>query len=136
MQRKPALFKHAQITKLARLMDMQYKPSELAREIGVTADTVTRSYIPAGLPVTKDATGHIWINGLVFAKWAHDLNLERKKSKRAKLPDNQAYCFKCKKPVVFKQKSVTPTNRYLEIIQGVCLTCKGKVFKMRGRKAK
>lgn len=46
--RQPTL-KHTQIVRLARFLDMMYRPSEVAEEIGVTQDTVYRSYLPAGL---------------------------------------------------------------------------------------
>ena len=40
--RQPVL-KHTHIIKLGRLLDMMYKPAEIADEIGVTPDTVYRS---------------------------------------------------------------------------------------------
>jgi len=36
--------KHQHIIKLSRLLNMLYKPSEIAEEIGVSVDTVYRSY--------------------------------------------------------------------------------------------
>ncbi len=128
--RKP-MFKHAQIVKLARLMDMMYKPSELAEEIAVTYDTVARSYVPAGCPVTRDESGHIWINGLEFAKWVLELR-EARKPKRPKLAENQAYCLHCRQIVTFKPKAVKQINRWLEMVSGTCDKCKGNVNKARG----
>jgi len=45
------LLKHCHIIKLGRLLNMLYKPSEIAEEIGVAQDTVYRSYLPAGAPL-------------------------------------------------------------------------------------
>lgn len=128
-------FKHAQIKKLARLLDMMYKPSELADEIGVNIDTVRRSYIPAGLPVEKDETNHTWIHGLTFAKWAREQIATRKK-KRSKLKDDEVYCLSCKKVVSgfpAKPKKIIPVNRWLEMAQAACPICGTKVNKARKR---
>jgi len=125
------IFKHAQIVKFQRLMNMMYKPSEIADEIGVTYDTVKRSYVPAGCPVTRDESGRMWINGHAFAKWANELHKERK-PKRAKLKENQAYCFHCREVVTFKPKASRPINRWLEMVSGTCDKCKGNVNKARG----
>lgn len=127
-------FKHAQSVKLARLLDMMYKPSEIADELGVSVDTVRRSYIPAGLPVEKDTTGHTWIHGITFANWAREQIAARKKGKREKLPENKAYCMSCKKVVDFpaKPKKIIPVNRFLEMMQAACPICGHKVNKARG----
>ena len=133
--RKPKLG-HSQ--KLARLLDMMYKPSEIADELGVTLDTVRRSYIPAGLPVTKDSTGHTWIHGLTFAKWARESIIARKKNKyEKKCPLDEAYCLSCKKRVKFpylNPPKIKPNNRFLEIMQAPCPICGKTVNKGRGIK--
>lgn len=136
--RKPT-FKHAQIVKLVRLMNMMYKPSEIAEEIGVTYDTIKRSYIPAGCPVSRDGSGRIWINGLDFVKWVRANVSERhNKRKREKLPANKAYCVSCKKIVDFpvKPTAIKPVNRWLEIMQAKCPVCGKTVNKTRGIKRK
>ena len=130
--RKPT-FKHGQ--KLARLLDMLYKPAEIAKELDVTYDTVMRSYVPAGCPVTRDDTGHIWIHGLTFAKWAREQIAARKKRNGEKLPADLAYCFGCKKRVKFplNPKKIIPVNRFLEMMQAPCPICGKKVNKTRGK---
>ena len=54
-----SVLKHTHIIKLGRLLDMIYKPSEVAEEISVTTSTIYGSYLPAGLPYIRDAKGNI-----------------------------------------------------------------------------
>jgi hypothetical protein len=132
--RKP---KFGNSQKLSRLLDMLYKPSELADELGVTLDTIRRSYIPAGLPVIKDDTGHIWIHGLSFIKWVNSNQNARQKRDKNKCPIDESFCFSCKKRVKFpylKPAKVMPANRWVEMMQAPCPICGGKVNKLRGIK--
>jgi len=52
-----------QRNRLKRLLDMMYKPSELAEEVGFSLQQVYRVYVPGGCPVERDSRNHIWING-------------------------------------------------------------------------
>ncbi|HKJ37257.1 MAG TPA: hypothetical protein VJ972_00650, partial [Anaerolineales bacterium] len=79
--RVPTL-KHQHIIKLSRLLDMMYKPSEIAEEIGVTQDTIHRSYLPAGLPHHRDEQGHVWIHGPAFVSWARHTIANKKKDRK------------------------------------------------------
>jgi len=45
--------------RLEKLLDMLYKPRELAEEIGFTQRQVYRAYLPAGCPHDKDDRRHI-----------------------------------------------------------------------------
>ena len=54
--------------RLKTLLNMMYKPSELAEEIGFNQNQVYMVYIPAGCPHERDEKGHIWINGKLFAR--------------------------------------------------------------------
>ena len=126
------LLKHQHIVKLGRLLDMLYKPSELAEEIGVIADTIYRSYLPAGLPHTRDAQGNIWIHGPAFVAWARE-TISQKKSKRAGLPADHAWCMKCNQPVALINPKIKAVNRYLEMLQAPCPTCGKTVNRARAR---
>jgi hypothetical protein len=126
------LLKHQHIIKLGRLLDMLYKPSEIAAEIGVAVDTIHRSYLPAGLPHTRDGKGRIWIHGPAFVAWARQ-TVSQKKSKRVPLPEGQAWCLVCKGPVALIDPEIKPVNRYLELLQAKCSTCGKTVNRARAR---
>ncbi len=124
--------KHRQIVKLARLLDMLYKPAEIAEEIGVTPETIYRSYLPAGLPYTRDEQGNIWIHGPAFVGWAHEM-IARRKNERVPLADDQAWCLKCRGPVPLINPKVKKSNRYLELLQSRCPYCSSTVNRARAR---
>lgn len=131
MKRQPIL-KHAHIVKLGRLLNMMYKPSEIAEELGVAQDTVYRSYLPAGLPHERDEHGGVWIHGTAFVAWAK-ATIAQRKSKRKGLPDGHAWCMKCNQPVPILHSKIKPINRYLELMQGKCPTCQSVVNRARAR---
>jgi hypothetical protein len=116
------LLKHTHIVKLGRILNMLYKPSEIASEIGVSLDTIVRSYIPAGLPHTRDPKGHIWIHGPAFVSWAR-ATVGKKKSQRVPLPEGFAWCLRCNKPVPLKDPRIKPVNHYIELQQAKCPDC-------------
>lgn len=124
--------KHQHIIKLTRLLDMLYKPSEIAEEIGVAQDTVYRSYLPAGLPHIRDADGRVWIHGPAFITWARE-TISKKKNKRAGLPEDSAWCLKCNQPVPMLAPRIKPVNRYLELLQSTCPQCRSKINRARAR---
>lgn len=124
--------KHQHIVKLSRLLDMMYKPSEIAEEIGVTQDTIYRSYLPAGLPHVRDEEGHVWIHGPAFVSWARE-TISKKKSQRVGLPDNHAWCMKCNRAVELVNPKIKTVNRYLELLQARCPNCSKKINRARAR---
>ncbi|MCE7861292.1 MAG: hypothetical protein DYG86_16100 [Chloroflexi bacterium CFX2] len=132
MKRQP-LLKHTHIVKLGRLLDMMYKPSEIAEEIGVTQDTVYRSYLPAGLPHERDDHGGVWIHGPAFVAWAKE-TITKRKEKRFGLPDDHAWCMRCNQAVPLKHPTIKPINRYLEVLQDRCPRCDTKINRARARK--
>ena len=131
MRRKP-LFQHSQIVKLVRLMDMMYRPKELAEEIGVSVDTVYRSYLPAGCPHQRETSGEIWINGLDFQAWVREMQANKKRGKNhTPMPENQAFCMRCDKPVEMISPRVIHRTRNMELLQGRCAVCGCKVNRAR-----
>ena len=131
MEREP-LLKHCHIIKLSRLLNMLYRPSEIAEELGVNVDTVYRGYLPAGLPHTRDDEGNIWIHGLTFADWARQ-TIAQKKAKRVGLPDGHGWCMVCNRPVEMIAPRVKVTNHYLELLQSTCPHCGRTVNRARAR---
>ncbi len=95
---------HSVIVKLPGLLPMAYAPSELEAELGITSRTI-REWIPKGLPYQRDSQGHIWINGKEFAGW---LNTMRRRRQRQPLEPDEAYCFRCNRPV----KMENPSQQY------------------------
>jgi hypothetical protein len=118
------------VIRLGRLLNMRYRPAELASEIGCHPDTVYRSYIPAGCPHERDGRGHIWIVGTEFAAWARSLASRG----RVKLAAGEAYCLRCNRAVEMTgETTVRPTNRYLELVTGRCPECGCTVNRARAR---
>ncbi len=119
--RQPHL-KHTHIVKLGRLLNMLYKPAELAEELGLNPDTIYRSYLPAGLPHVCDNKGTFWIHGPAFVAWARE-TVAKKKSQRAGLPDGCAWCMKCNRAAPMVDPYIVFTNRHMELLQSRCTTC-------------
>jgi len=96
-----------QLARLDRLLDMMYRPSELARELDLNPRQFYRAYIPLGCPHERDEKGRIWINGASFRDWARHVYINgasfrdwaRHVYKKGSLGDNEAFCLTCKRPV-------------------------------------
>jgi ribosomal protein S27AE len=117
------------INRLNSLLDMWYLPSEIAEETGLAVATIYRTFVTAGCPHRRDDTGHIWIRGTEFAAWLIRRNTKTPKKKMAA---NQAYCFRCHRPVVMAGDITTePSNKYLENMRATCPICGGVVMRAR-----
>lgn len=122
----------AKAAALERLLDMLYKPAELADELGVSHDVVYRSYIPAGAPVSLDQGGKVWINGRQFSQWARDyLTTTRRGLPKPPMPPGHAYCLRCNQVVQAQFPQLRPHSRRNNVAQltGVCPLCGGKIFR-------
>jgi hypothetical protein len=117
-------FLRVQLIKLSRLMNMMYKPSEVAAEIDVTTETVYRSYLPGGCPFERDKAGNIWINGLAFAAWVREVSTKKEMNR---LQDGQAFCLRCRKAVALERPRERFRGRYVVIFQGKCEACGAKI---------
>ena len=82
-----------------RLLDMEYKPSEIASELSVRQDWVLLT-IKHGAPARKDESGRYWIHGEKFAAWLWSYTAQEKE--RARIKPTECYCVGCKKIVEFK----------------------------------
>lgn len=99
------------------LLNMLYKPSEVAEELGVDKTAIYKRWLPAGLPHTRDEHGHIWIHGPTAYQWMVD-----NKSRSAVLKDDEAWCLHCKRPVPL----VNPTpvvHGALKLLKAACPKC-------------
>lgn len=124
------------IIRLSRLLNMRYKPSELAQEIGVNVDTVYRTYMHAGCPFERDKRNQIWIIGTEFAEWARAITAQSKRKPGQTLPEGQAWCLRCRGAVDILNPKVKSINRYLDLVQGTCAACGAKVNRARGKEGK
>jgi hypothetical protein len=79
-----------QRNRLKSLLNMKYRPREIAEEVGFSVHQVYRVYIPLGCPHLRDERRHIWINGTSFAKWYVDFY------KKRRLQDNESFCLTCR----------------------------------------
>jgi hypothetical protein len=128
----PRVLKRVSIIRLGRILNMMYRPSELAEELCISTETIYRSYLPAGMPYTRDEKGDIWINGKQFVSWAQE-TIVKNKANRKPLPDNTAWCMRCNRPVELIDPSIVYQNNYIELLQSKCPVCKAKINRARGR---
>ena len=118
------------ILRLGRLLDMLYRPSELAKELSVSTNTVVQTYLPAGAPVTVDAQGKTWIHGTRFALWAREVLATDRRGKLARTPsETQAWCMRCNQVVEIAnpRRHATGQRPGVGIVSGRCPLCGAKV---------
>ena len=118
------------ILRLGRLLDMMYRPSELAKELSVSTETVVRTYLPAGAPVTVDSQGKTWIHGTRFASWAREVLATDRRGKLARTPsETQAWCMRCNQVVEIAnpRRHATGQRPGVGIVSGRCPLCGAKV---------
>lgn len=123
----------AQIIRLSRLLNMKYKPSEIASLLEVSVDTVRRSYLAAGCPHERDSSGRVWIVGTSFKLWAENVLNKRKRKSLNPMAKDEAWCFRCNKRVKINKPKKITVNRYLEILQSICPNCSTKVNRAQAR---
>lgn len=103
----------AMMRRSIRLLDMEYKPSEVAEELGATKEQVLR-LISAGAPARVDGSGRYWVHGDTFVKWLQDAAPKNAKAKHD-ISEKECWCVKCKKVVTYKE-----TKRKGNVIFGRC----------------
>lgn len=115
----------SQQARLRRLLDMEYRPSEIAEEIGLTTDTIYRSHIPAGAPTRTDQKGNIWIRGTAYRDWVKDCLTVRRRSKPLSL--DEAYCLTCMEVRTIQNPKIRPHRKNISIKSGKCPVCGKKI---------
>ena len=119
----------ARRTRLGRLLNMMYRPSEIASEVGFNRRQFYRVYLPAGCPQERDARGHVWINGKDFREWY----IER--YKKLKLDNGEAFCLSCKKAVIMNGENEFEKDGLLYLVCS-CPACGRKLSKITDKKGK
>jgi uncharacterized protein with PIN domain len=122
--------KHRQIIRLGRILDMMYRPADIADELQVSVETIYRSWLPAGLPHEQDEQQNIWIHGPALVAWVRAISSSRHKGGMA---DGFGWCMKCNQPVKMNSPKIIHQSRYTEILQSVCPHCKTPVNRARKR---
>lgn len=116
----------------AALLNMEYKPSELARHLRVNHKTILRSYIPAGLPHRRDQGGNLWIVGSKFDEWARSIYQQRIQEKRPTMCDDEAWCVRCRRIVKFVDvESQRKMSRGRTILRATCPHCRKLVMRFQ-----
>ncbi|MBN1372939.1 MAG: hypothetical protein JW987_13465 [Anaerolineaceae bacterium] len=118
---------------------MEYKPSELADELGVTTATIYNSWIPSGLPARCDDTGHFWIVGTDLKTWLES-TIEKGKAKSPEhvVGENDFFCRHCNswfEASDFRRKPIARKGVYLKI--ATCPLCErniGRFASLGGKK--
>ncbi len=87
--------------KSLRLLDMEYKPAEVAEELGAKKEQILR-LISAGAPARKDSKGHYWIHGISFVEWMTKAAPKTSKDKST-FADNEVWCVTCKNTVTYSE---------------------------------
>lgn len=115
-----------------RLLDMEYKVSEICEELDISDKTVYTSWLVHGCPHRKDATGHLWLHGESVATWLYENSDKTNSRNRDKAPmsDGQAYCMTCGKAVTITKVTRKELYKGCYRVYGVG-DCKHKVVRMR-----
>lgn len=116
--------------RLERLLNMLYKPGEIAHELGITDETLLRSYVPAGAPVTLDGQGRMWFNGKDFANWARQYVMAKAEKIKQPMGENEGYCFRCRKVTAMERIRKKPSRPGVVLLSGSCAICRGKINRL------
>ncbi len=125
-----ARLSQAQVARLRGLLDVLYKPGEIAEKLGVEVRTIYRSHIPAGAPVRRDEAGRMWIPGVAYRDWARDVLQRRRASQPKAMSLAEGYCVKCNRMVEMvdaHRREKVDRVRGIGMISGRCPVCRGKV---------
>ena len=114
-----------QAKKLKRLLDMWYRPSELAEEMGMHVNTIYR-LVEQGGPCKREGN-HFFIRGTTFRDWV----IENRATEKVHLAEDEALCFHCQEPRKFTAVEVHRMSRKREQVKGQCAVCGKTVFKIR-----
>lgn len=127
MVRKPRISGKVK-RRLGRLLEMEYKVSELCEELGVHRSTFYQGWLRAGLPHRRDDRGRIWIVGTDLAEWARG----QSGVSRVSLGEDEAFCLSCKKAVPIQDPRDPVVSKASLMIKGTCPYCGHIVSRLKG----
>jgi hypothetical protein len=114
-----------QVKKLRKLLDMWYRPSELAEEMSMHVNTIYR-LVEQGCPHKRQGR-HVFIRGTVFRDWV----IGNRDTSKTHLAEDEALCMHCRVPRKFTVVKVTRMSRKREQVEGRCAVCSGTVYRFR-----
>lgn len=117
---------HSVIVKAPGLLPMLYKPSEIAKDLGIPDRTLRDWLDKFGAPHQRDQQDHLWIHGAEFAQWVHQVRLQKK---ACRLEPNQAYCLRCNQAVEFINPQPVKTIGRIKLLRSTCPHCGGVVHR-------
>lgn len=109
--------------KLAGLMDLDYKPSELAEELEISSSRIYNVYLKLDCPHYRTDRDRIFINGKQFREWYDQIYKNRS------LEKDQTFCVSCKKIVKLDNPTRVDKGR-LVLYQSDCPNCGKRTSKI------
>lgn len=127
MTRRPRITKAVR-NRIRRLLYMEYAPSEIAEELGITKDTLYRGWLRAGAPHRRDETGRIWICGTDLAAWIQDMG----DGPSVTLEEGEAFCLRCQKAIRIQGPVTREPSQRAVLVRGTCPQCGSGVARFEG----
>lgn len=123
-------FTRGQVQRASHLLDMLYKPSEIADELGIAVRTIYRVHVSAGCPNRKDEGENIWIPGKKYAAWVSSI-ARGSTAQKTPMEHDQAYCVRCRHrvPLLSETSEKAKHSKGAIKISGICGECGGQVVK-------
>ena len=118
------------VLRAARLMDMLYKPSEIAEELKIKKRAIYDVLIPLGLPHRRDEKGRIWLHGPAVREWLETAT----RGPKYKLATDEMFCLRCFAPRAFDKASLTKSGKFV-MAQATCPECGAQMYKGVGKRA-
>lgn len=103
------------------LLNMLYKPSELAEELDMKKRHIYARLIPAGMPFREDESGRFWMHGPEVACWIREMSV-----RLPVLAEDEGFCVRCQLAVPQTDCTYVRCGRFTHR-QSICPECGAKV---------
>lgn len=117
------------VLRAARLLDMMYKPSEIAQELKINKRSIYDILIPLGLPHERDEHGHIWLHGITVREWLQKAT----RGPKHKLSVDEMFCLRCFTSRSFKEARLVRDGKMVRA-QATCPVCRSTMNKGVGKR--
>jgi hypothetical protein len=119
----------AAVLRAQRLLDMMYKPSEIAEELKIKKRGIYDVLIPLGLPHECDKKGHIWLHGLTVREWLETAT----RGPKHNLAANEMFCLRCFAPRAFDEGKLSRNGKFVTV-SAICSECGAAIYKGIGKR--